>query len=134
MIQSESFNEIRDYLIHLNNEHRAMKKTKDKESMIKVRTTKQVIFADEISKIFYRKIEVTRSVKLSNSCDAILTSVKDTDLQADNCFLCHKLSHISRKYSDQSSRINALDDEDEFDHFFSESDSDSKTSHLFKSH
>jgi hypothetical protein len=103
-----------------------MKKIKDKESMIKVRTTKQVIFADEISKIFYRKIEVIRSVKLSNSCDAILTSVKDTDLQADNCFLCHKLSHIFRKCSDQSSRINALNDEDEFDHSFSELDSDSK--------
>jgi len=44
MIQSEFLNEIHDYLIHLNNKHRAMKKIKDKESMIKVRTTKQVIF------------------------------------------------------------------------------------------
>jgi len=100
MIQSEAFNEIRDYLIHLNNEHQAMKKIKDKESMIKVRIMKQVIFADEILKIFYRKIEVTRSVKLSNSCDVILTNVKDTDLQADNYFLCYKLNHISRKCSD----------------------------------
>jgi hypothetical protein len=40
MIQSESLNEIRVYLIHLNNEHRAMKKIKDKKSMIKVRITK----------------------------------------------------------------------------------------------
>jgi hypothetical protein len=126
MIQSKSLNEIHVYLIHLNNEHRAMKKIKDKESMIKVRIMKQVIFADEISKIFYRKIEVTRSVELSNSHDAILTNVKDTDLQADNCFLCHKLSHIFKEYSDRSSRINALNDEDEFDHSFSESDSDSK--------
>jgi hypothetical protein len=103
-----------------------MKKIKDKESMIKVRTTKQVIFADEISKTFYRKIEVTKSVELSNSCDAILTNVKDTDLQADNCFLCYKLNHISRKCFDQSSRINALDDENKFNHSVSESDSDSK--------
>jgi hypothetical protein len=100
MIQSESFNEIRDYLIHLNNEHQVMKKIKDKESMIKVRTMKQVIFADEISKIFYRKIEVIKLIKLSNLRDAILTNVKDTDLQADNCFLCHKLSHISKECSD----------------------------------
>jgi hypothetical protein len=103
-----------------------MKKIKDKKSMIKVKTMKQVIFADEISKIFYRKIEVSKSVELSNSHDAILTSVKDTDLQADNCFFCHKLNYISRKCSDRPSRINALNDEDEFGHFFSESDSDSK--------
>jgi hypothetical protein len=103
-----------------------MKKIKDKELMIKVRIMKQVIFADEISKIFYRKIEVTRSVEVSNSHDVILTSVKDTDLQAENCFLCHKSDHISKECSDQSSRINALNNEDEFNHFFSESDSDSK--------
>jgi len=103
-----------------------MKKIKDKESMIKVRTTKQVIFADKISKIFYRKIEVTRSVELSNSRDAILTSVKDTDLQVDNCFLCHKSDHIFKECSDQSFIVNALDDEDEFNHSFSELNSDSK--------
>jgi hypothetical protein len=125
MIQSEFLNEIRDYLIHLNNEHRTMKKIKDKESMIKVRTTKQVIFADELSKIFYRKIEVTRSVKLLNLHDAILTNVKDTDLQAENCFLCHKSDHISRECLNRSLRVNALN-EDEFDHSVSESDSDSK--------
>jgi hypothetical protein len=100
MIQSKSFNEIHVYLIHLNNEHRVMKKIKDKESMIKVRTMKQVIFADEISKIFYRKIEVIKSVKLSNLHDTILTNVKNTDLQADNYFICHKLSHISKECSD----------------------------------
>jgi len=126
MIQSESLNEIHNYLIHLNNEHQTMKKIKDKESKIKIKIMKQVIFADKISKIFYKKIEVTKSVKLSNSCDAILTSIKDINLQADNCFLCHKLNHIFKKCSDQSSRINALNDEDEFDHSFSESDSDSK--------
>jgi hypothetical protein len=126
MIQSKSFNKICVYLIHLNNEHQAMKKIKDKESMIKVRTTKQVTFADEILKIFYRKIEVIKLVELSNSCSAILTNVKDINLQADNCFLCHKLNYIFKKCSDRSSRINALDDEDEFDHSFSESDSDSK--------
>jgi len=77
-----------------------MKKIKDKESIIKVRTLKQVIFVDEISKIFYKKIEVTKSVELSNSYDVILINIKDTDLQADNCFLCHKLNHIFRKCSD----------------------------------
>jgi hypothetical protein len=126
MIQSKSLNEIHVYLIRLNNEHRTMNKIKDKESMIKVRTTKQVIFADKISKIFYKKIEVTKSVELSNLRDVILTSIKDTDLQADNCFLCHKLNHIFKECSDRSSRINTLNNEDEFNHSFSESDADSK--------
>jgi len=104
-----------------------MKKIKDKKLMIKVKTTKQVIFTDEILKIFYRKIEVIKSVELLNSYDAILSNVKDTNLQADNCFLCHKLNHIFKKCFDQSSKINhALNDEDEFDYFFFESDSDSK--------
>jgi hypothetical protein len=125
MIQSKSFNEIHVYLIYLNNEHRAMKKIKDKELMIKVRTTKQVIFADEISKTFYRKIEVTRLVKVSNSHDAILTNVKDTDLQAENCFFCHKSDYIFKECLNQSSRINVLN-EDEFDHSVFESNSDSK--------
>jgi hypothetical protein len=125
MIQSESLNKIHDYLIHLNNEHQVMKKIKDKESMIKVKITKQVIFADEISKTFYKKIEVIKSVELSNSCDAILTNVKDTDLQADNYFLCHKSDHTFRKCSDQSLKVNALN-EDEFDHSVSEFNSDSK--------
>jgi hypothetical protein len=125
MIQSKSLNKIHVYLIHLNNEHQAMKKIKDKESMIKVRTTKQVIFADEILKIFYRKIKVTRSVELSNSHNVILINVKDTDLQAENCFLCHKSDHIFRECLNQSSRITALN-KDEFNHSVSESDSDSK--------
>jgi len=103
-----------------------MKKIKNKESMIKVRTTKQVIFAEKLSKtIFYRKAETTRSAELSNSRDVTLTNIKDIDLQTDNCFLCHKSDHIIKECSNQSSRINALDNE-EFDHSFSESDSDSK--------
>jgi len=64
-------------------------------------------------------------MNLSNSHDAILTNVKDTDLQAENCFLCHKSDHISRECLNQSSKVNALN-EDEFNHFISESDSDSK--------
>ncbi len=104
-----------------------MREIKEKESINKIRTTKQVIFAEELSKtIFYKSVEATRSVNHLKPCDVTLTNVKDTDLQTDNCFHYHKSDHISRKCSDQSSRINALDDEDEFDHSFSESDSDSK--------
>ncbi len=38
LIQSESLNEIRDYLIHLNNEHRVMNDIKEKKFMIKIVT------------------------------------------------------------------------------------------------
>jgi len=57
----------------------------------------------------------------------ILTSIKDFDLQAEICFICHKLNHTSKECSDQTSRINALED-NEFDQFTlnSESDFDSK--------
>jgi hypothetical protein len=102
-----------------------MKKIKDKESMIKVKTMKQVIFVDEISKTFYKKIEVIKLVEVLNSRNVILINVKDTDLQAENCFLCHKSDHISKKCLNRFSKINALN-KDKFDHFVSESDSDSK--------
>ncbi len=126
LIQSESFNEIRSYLIHLNNEHRVMNDIKEKKFLIKVR--KQVIFAEKWDSLnLYRKIEVTTFIDHSKSCDATLTSVKETNLQTESCFICHKSDHFSRECSDRTSRINALED-DEFDRFTSnsESDSDSK--------
>ncbi len=74
----------------------------------------------------YRKIEVTTLVNHSKLHDVILTSVKDINLQAEICFICHKSDHTSRECSDWS-RVNALKD-DEFDQsaLNSESDSDSK--------
>jgi len=126
LIQSESLNEIRNYLIHLNNEHRVMSDIKEKKSLNKVR--KQVIFAEKRDSLnFYRKIEVITFVDYSKSHDAILTNVKDINLQAEICFICYKSNHTTRECSDRTSRVNALEN-DEFDRFTlnSESDSDSK--------
>ncbi len=65
LIQSESFNEIRDYLICLNNEHWVMNDIKEKKFLIKVR--KQVIFAEKQDSLnLYRKIEVTTLVNHLN--------------------------------------------------------------------
>ncbi len=125
LIQSESFNEICSYLIHLNNEHQVMNDIKEKKFLIKVR--KQVIFAEKWDSLnFYRKIEVTTFVDHSKLHDVILTSVKDINLQAEIYFICHKSDHTSRECSDRS-RVNALKD-DEFDQFTlnSEFNSDSK--------
>ncbi len=125
LIQSESLNEIRSYLIHLNNEHRVMNNIKEKKFLVKVR--KQVIFAEKRDSLnLYRKIEVTTLVDHSKSCDAILTSVKNINLQAEICFICHKSDHTSRECSDQS-RVNALkDDEFDWSTLNSEFNSDSK--------
>jgi len=125
LIQLKSLNEIRSYLIHLNNEHRVMNDIKEKKFLIKVR--KQVIFAEKWGLLnLYKKIEVTTLVNHSKSRDVILTSIKDIDLQAETCFICHKSDHTSRECFDQS-RVNALKD-DKFDWFTlnSEFDSDSK--------
>ncbi len=125
LIQSDSLNKICSYLIHLNNEHQVMNDIKKKKFLVKVR--KQVIFAEKWDSLnFYRKIKVTTFINHSKSCDAILTSVKDIDLQAEICFICHKSNYTSRECSDQS-KVNALED-DEFNRFTlnSEFNSDSK--------
>jgi len=125
LIQSESFNEICSYLIHLNNEHWVMNDIKEKKFLIKVR--KQVIFAEKQDSLsFYKKIEVTTLVDHLKSCDATLTNVKDLNVQAEICFTCHKLSHIFRECSDQLFKVNALNDENEFNHSNSDSNSNSK--------
>ncbi len=102
-----------------------MNDIKEKKFLIKVR--KQVIFAETWDSLnLYRKIEVTTLVDHSKSCDVILINVKDIDLQAEICFTCHKSNHIFKECSDQSSRVNALDDENEFDCLSFDSDSNSK--------
>ncbi len=126
LIQSESLNEIRSYLIHLNNKHWVMSDIKEKKSLNKVR--KQVIFAEKRDSLnLYRKIEVTTFVDHSKSCNAILTNIKEIDIQTESCFIYHKSDYTSKECSDWTLKVNALEN-DEFDWFTlnSESDSDSK--------
>jgi hypothetical protein len=104
-----------------------MQDIKEKNTINKVKIIKRVIFTEKISKfIFYRKIKATKLMNLSNSHDVILTNAKETNLQNKNCFICHKLDHISRECSNQISRINAINDEDKFNHFVFKSDFNSK--------
>ncbi len=89
-----------------------MNDIKEKKFLIKVR--KQVIFAEKWDSLnFYRKIEVTTLVDHSKSHKAILTNVKDINLQAEICFICHKSNHTSKECFNWL-RVNALKD-DEFD-------------------
>jgi len=75
-----------------------MNDIKKKKSLNKVR--KQIIFADEHSRFFYKKIKVIISVNQLKSCNATLTNVKDLNIQAEICFICHKSSHIFKECSD----------------------------------
>ena len=60
----------------------------------------------------------------SKSRDAVLTNVKKNDLLIENCFLCHKSDHTSKKCLNRSFRINALNDKFNCSlNFNSESDS-----------
>ncbi len=100
-----------------------MSDIKEKKFLNKVR--KQVIFAEKWDLLnLYRKIEVITFVDHSKSCNTILTNIKDIDLQAEICFICHKSDYTSKECSDWTSRVNALEN-DKFDWFTSNSESDS---------
>ncbi len=68
---------------------------------------------------------MTKFNESSKSCDAILTNVKDMNIQAENCFLCHKSDHISKKCLNQLIKINVLSEE-EYDYSDFESNANSK--------
>jgi len=87
---------------------------KEKKSLIKVRTVKQVIFVNKVLKTFYRKIEVIILVHSSKLYDVTLINVKKINLQTESCFIYHKSDYFFKECFNQTSRINALKD-DEFD-------------------
>ncbi len=119
LVQSDSLKEIRFYLIHLNNDQRVIQEIKNKIKRV-----------NDLSKtIFHRATVVTQSVDYSKSDqlksrDAILTSVKEADILVESCFICHKSDHSSKECLDQSTRINAVNNE--YDCFDFDSNFDSK--------
>jgi len=54
---------------------------------------------------------------LLKSRDAILTSAKETNMQNENYFVYHKLDHIFKECLQKVLRINALNNENEFNRF-----------------
>jgi len=119
LVQSDSLKEIRFYLIRLNNDQRAIREIKDKIKRV-----------DDLSKtIFHRVTVVTQPVDHPKpdqlkSRDAILTSVKEADILAESCFICHKSGHSSKECPDRPTRINAVNNE--YDRFDFDSNFDSK--------
>jgi len=119
LVQSDSLKEIRFYLIHLNNDQRVIQEIKNKLKCI-----------NDLSKtIFHKATIVTQSVNYSKSDylklrDAILTNIKEADILVESCFICHKTNHSSKECFDQSTRINAVNNE--YDCFDFNSNFDSK--------
>ncbi len=119
LVQPDSLKEIRSYLIHLNNDQRAIREIKNKIKRI-----------DDLSKTtFHRATVVTQPVDHSKSDqlkprDAVLTSVKEADILVESCFICHKSGHSSKECLDRPTRINAVNNE--YDRFDFDSNSDSK--------
>ncbi len=123
LVQPGSLKEIRSYLIRLNNDQRAIREIKDKVNLIKR--------VDDLPKTIFHRAVVTQSVDHSKpdhlkSRGAILTSVKEADVLAGTCFICHKSDHSSRECSDRSTRINAVNNEYDRFEFGFDSDFDSK--------
>jgi len=111
----------------LNNDQRVIQEIKNKIKRVN----------DLFKTIFHRVIVVTQSVNhlksdQLKSRDAILTNVKEADILVESCFICHKSDHSSKECFNRSTRINAVNNK--YDRFDFNSNFDSKTSHLFKSH
>ncbi len=119
LVQSDSLKKIRFYLIHLNNDQRVIREIKNKIKRVN----------DLFKTIFHKVTVVTQSIDhlksdQLKSRDAILTSVKEADILVKSCFICHKSGHSSKECLDQSTRINAVNNE--YDRFDFNSNFDSK--------
>ncbi len=106
LVQYDFLKEIHFYLIHLNNDQRVIWKIKNKIKCV-----------DDFSKTIFQKVTViTQSVDhlksdQLKSCDAILTSVKEADILVESYFICHKSDHSFKECFNQSTRINAVNNE-----------------------
>ncbi len=94
--------DIQNYLICLNNEYRAVQEIKNK-----------LLKRDDSKIIISRAIIAVQSFASksdwSKSRSAVLTSVKNTNVLVEICFICHKLSHTFKECLNQSIKVNAVD-------------------------
>ena len=111
LVQFDSLKEIRFYLIHLNNDQQVIQEIKNKIKCV-----------NNLSKTIFHKVTVvTQSVNhlksdQLKSRDAILISVKKADVLVKIYFIYHKSDHSSKECLNQSTRINAVNNEyDRFD-------------------
>ena len=79
---------------------------------------------DLFKTIFYRVSVITQSVNHSKSRETILTSIKEVNILVESCFICHKSDHSFKECFNQSTRINAVNNE--YDYFDFDLNFDSK--------
>ncbi len=96
----------------MNNDQRVIQEIKNKVNFIKC--------IDDLSKIIFHKAVIIQSVDYSKSDhlklhDMILTNVKKVNILVKIYFIYHKSDHSFKKCSDQSIKINAMNNE--YDHF-----------------
>ena len=70
----------------------------NKKKFIKLKLTKQVIFAENVLKSYYQKKSDILMNQLKQR-DAVLTSVKKIDILDENCFVYYKLDYIFKECS-----------------------------------
>ncbi len=95
--------DIRNYLIRLNNEHRAVREIKDK--LLKRDDSKIII-----SRATIAVQPSTSKSDWSKPRSAVLTSAKNADVLVETCFVCHKSDHSFRECSNQPIKVNAVDE------------------------
>ncbi len=95
--------DIRNYLIRLNNEHRAVQKIKNK--LLKCDDSKIII-----SRATIAVQSSTLKSDWSKSHSAVLTSVKNADVLVEICFVCHKSDHSFRECLNWFIKVNAVDE------------------------
>ncbi len=110
--------DIWNYLIRLNNEHRAVQEIKNK-----------LLKHDDSKIIISRAIIAVQSSTLksdwSKSRSAVLTSVKNADVLVEICFICHKSSHSFRECLNWFIKVNAVDEN--YDRFELDTESEFKS-------
>ncbi len=95
--------DIRNYLIRLNNEYKAVQEIKNK-----------LLKHDDSKIIIFKAIIAVQSSALksdwSKSRNAVLTNVKNADVLVEICFIYHKSDHSFKEYLNQSIKVNAVDE------------------------
>ncbi len=100
--------DIWNYLICLNNEHKAVQEIKNK--LLKHDDSKIII-----SRATIAVQSSTSKSDWSKSRSAVLTSVKNADVLVETCFVCHKSDHSFKECLNWSIKVNAVNEN--YDHF-----------------
>ncbi len=111
--------DIQNYLIHLNNEHKAVQEIKNK------------LLKRDDSKIIISKATIAvQSSALksdwSKSRSAVLTSIKNANVLVEICFVCHKSDHSFRECLNRFIKVNAVDKNYDYFELDTESEFESK--------